>query len=140
MARPNKQTQFNIWYALAAMLRFFLFQSWWVSYKTVEQVPYSQFEQLLQQGQVAKIWVNENTIEGTYKKPKDNDRHRFVTVRVDKDISQLLDKYNVTYRGVVTNTFLSDLFRESCRSSSSSPSGCSCFDASPRTRAGSAAS
>ncbi|PTW62412.1 membrane protease FtsH catalytic subunit [Breoghania corrubedonensis] len=109
MASPNKQTQFNIWYVLAAMLLIFIFQGWWVTYNTVEQVPYSQFEQLLRQGKVAEIWVRDNTIEGTFKEPTKQGRDRFVTVRVDKDISGLLDKYGVTYRGVVTNTFVSDL-------------------------------
>ncbi|MEI2386313.1 ATP-dependent zinc metalloprotease FtsH [Breoghania sp. JC706] len=94
---------------LAAMLLLFLFQGWWVNYNTIEQVPYSQFEQLLKEGKIAEIWIRDDTIEGTFKAPTDGGRTRFATVRVDKDLSELLDKYGVTYRGVVTNTFLSDL-------------------------------
>lgn len=105
-----KQTQLNLWYAFAALMVLFTFQSWWITYTSVEQVPYSRFEELLAQGKISDIAIKENTIEGSFTEPEDGGKKFFTTTRVDKDLADALSKYNVTYRGVVESTFLRDLF------------------------------
>ncbi len=104
-----KQTQFNLWYAFAALMLLFTFQSWWIANTTIEQIPYSRFEELLAQGKISDITVKENTIEGSFTDAAQAEHPYFVTTRVDKDLAELLTQYGVTYRGAVESTLLRDL-------------------------------
>ncbi len=105
----EKKSQINIWYAFAALFLVFTFQSWWIAYNTYETIPYSEFEQLLQDGRVAEIAVKENTIEGRFKEPQEGGKEYFVTTRVDLQLAELLAKYDVKFTGVIQSTFLRDL-------------------------------
>ncbi len=102
----QKQTQINLWYVLAALLLFSVFQSWWVTYKTVEPIPYSQFEQMLEKGEITEVTVKTNTLEGKFAKPQDGGRQYFVTTRVDAPTAELLNKYKVKYEGVVDSNII----------------------------------
>ncbi len=57
MTGMNKKHQINLWYALIAFGVLMMFQSWYATWKTVEPIPYSQFEQLLKDGKVAATKV-----------------------------------------------------------------------------------
>ncbi|MTH99793.1 ATP-dependent zinc metalloprotease FtsH [Roseibium sp. RKSG952] len=105
----DKKHQINLWYAVAALVLVFLFQSWWAAYKTVEPIPYSEFEQYLQEKKIAEVSVRQNTIEGKLKEPLKDGKQYFVTTRVNMDLAGELSKYDVTYTGVVQSTFLTDL-------------------------------
>lgn len=102
----QKQTQINLWYVVAAVLLFSVFQSWWVTYKTVEPIPYSQFEQMLEKGEITEVTVKTNTLEGKFAKPQDGGRQYFVTTRVDAPTAELLNKYKVKYEGVVESNII----------------------------------
>ena len=65
----EKKTQINLWYALLALFLVFMFQSWWVSYRQVEPIPYSEFEALLEKGEIEEVAVHQNYLEGKLKKP-----------------------------------------------------------------------
>ena len=43
----DKKHQFNITYVFIALFLLLLFQSFWVSYNQIENVPYSKFQELL---------------------------------------------------------------------------------------------
>ncbi|MBA5778331.1 ATP-dependent metallopeptidase FtsH/Yme1/Tma family protein [Stappia sp. F7233] len=105
----EKKAQINFWYALAAIFLVFLFQSWWIAYKTYETIPYSEFEQLLKDGRISEIAIKENTIEGRFKEPLDGGKSYFVTTRVDPALAEDFSKYGVKYTGVIQSTFLRDI-------------------------------
>lgn len=105
----EKKNQINIWYAFAALFLVFAFQGWWIAYNAYETIPYSEFEQLLEQGKVAEIAVSQNTIEGRFKEPLEGGKEYFLTTRVDLPLAELLAKYDVKFTGVVQSTFLRDL-------------------------------
>lgn len=65
----EKKHQINLWYAFAAMMLVLLFQSWWTTYKNVEPIPYSQFEQYLKDKKIEEISVKENTIQASSRSP-----------------------------------------------------------------------
>ena len=48
-----RKRQIMIWYVIAAFIGVLLLQYFWSSYSQVEIIPYSEFEQLLDQGKVA---------------------------------------------------------------------------------------
>src|SRR6185437_12075852 len=72
-------------------------------------IPYSQYQQLLQQGKVDSVGISDKTIQGTLKEPLKGGQKQFVTTRVDPDVAQQLEKYHVRFTGQIESTFLRDL-------------------------------
>ena len=105
----EKKTQFNTWYVFIAVLVILLLQNLWTQYQQTEPIPYSEFQQLLQQGEIAEIEVGEQRIRGKLKTPTDDGRLHFVTTRVDPDLAKELAQYEAKYTGVVETNFLSNL-------------------------------
>src|SRR6201991_3161969 len=105
----DRKTQINIWYFVAALIAFSLLQGFYQASKRYTAIPYSQFETLLNQDKVDKLWIEQNTIQGTLKKPEKDGLKQFVTTRVTPDLATRLDEHHVTYFGEVPSTLLPDL-------------------------------
>lgn len=109
MGSMEKKHQINLWYAVAAFGLVILFQSWWEAHKTVEPIPYSQFEHYLKERKIEEISIKENTIQGKFKTPLEDGKQYFVTTRVELPLADQLSKYDVKFTGVIQSTFLRDL-------------------------------
>jgi cell division protease FtsH len=105
----NKQTQFHVGYWLAAIIGILLLQHFYSVSQRIEALPYSQFQQLLQDGKVDRVAVSDRYIQGTLKEPLPNGKKQFVTTRVDAQLAGDLQKFGVTYSGEVESTLLTDL-------------------------------
>lgn len=105
----DKKTQFNIWYAVLAMFGVLFLQNLWMESQTVERLPYSVFEEKLKAGDIQRIYVKQNTIEGEFRSADGSAPQRFVTIRVDPELAADLEKYNVEFSGVIESTFLRDM-------------------------------
>lgn len=105
----ERQTWFNVWYLIIAILGVLWLRDLWVTSTQVEPIAYSQFEQDLKAGRIKEIAISNNVIQGTYKEPKPDQRTRFVTTRVDPDLAKDLSQYDVTYTGVIESTFFRDI-------------------------------
>jgi len=108
MNNMSRQTRFHIGYWIAALLGLLALQYFYVAAQKIASIPYSQFEQLLQEGKIAKVGVSDRYIQGTLKEPLDG-KTQFVTTRVDPRFADELQKYHVTYTGEVESTWLQDL-------------------------------
>ena len=104
----NPQARWNIVYWIVAALAFLTLQSMWQTQRTVEQVPYSEFEKALAEGRVAEVVVGETTITGKLKTP-DAGKTTIVATRVEPDVAERLSQFDVPYTRVVESTFLRDL-------------------------------
>ena len=62
-------------------------------------IPYSQFEQLLNQGKVTKVTVAGDTIRGTLSEKLPDGNDNFTTVQVPQDLAETLQKHNVEFSG-----------------------------------------
>ncbi|HZY05283.1 MAG TPA: ATP-dependent zinc metalloprotease FtsH, partial [Anaeromyxobacteraceae bacterium] len=78
-------------------------------YQQVATVPYSEFKKLLNEDQVAEIWISQNDIVGRLKKPLPSGQTRFATTRVNTDLSDELDRHGVKYSGRIESNFLPTL-------------------------------
>jgi cell division protease FtsH len=105
----ERQTWFNLWYVIFAILGVLWLRELYVTTTQVESIPYSQFEQDLKADQIKDIAIGNNVIQGTYKTPRPDKRTRFVTTRVDPELAKELSQYNVEYSGVIENTFFRDI-------------------------------
>jgi len=105
----DRKMHINFWYVVAALLALVAIQSWWASYKQVETIPYSEFENLLKTGQIEEVLVGPNSMQGKLKKPLPDGRQYFEATRVDRGLAEDLAKYNVKFAGNIPNTFISTL-------------------------------
>jgi cell division protease FtsH len=105
----DKKAQVNVWYVGLAVIGVLLFQNWWVSNRQIEVLPYSEFEALLEQGQIEQVFVRQDRMEGKLKTPMKDGRQFFVTTRVDPQLADRLAAHKVTFSGVVESAFLRDL-------------------------------
>ena len=105
----EKQTQFNFWFAILALLGILFLQDLWVQYRTVAPIAYSEFVAQLKEGNVEEIAVSADAIQGTFRKPLANGRKQFVTTRIDPQLARDLEQYDVKFAGVIQSTFVKDL-------------------------------
>ena len=105
----EKRTQYHLGYVVAAILGVLLIQSWWRTARVTEIVPYSEFQQYVDQGRVSEITVTESFIRGRFKEPQEGGKTQFVTTRVDPRIAEELKDKGVQVTGASENNFLTDL-------------------------------
>jgi cell division protease FtsH len=105
----NKKNQINLWYVILAILGVLLVQNLYTQYNKVKPIPYSQFQTLLDQGEVEEIAIADDHIYGTLRKTGADGLKDFVTTRVEPELAEKLDKQGVTYTGVIKNTWIRDL-------------------------------
>ncbi len=107
----EKHHKFSIWYVFIAIWIVLILQNLIAQRLTVERIPYSEFVRALQDGRVVEVAITQDRIQGKMKSTQEGREVEkvFSTVRVDSDLSQLLEKYNVTFKGVVESNFLKNL-------------------------------
>jgi cell division protease FtsH len=89
-------------YIFLAFTGILLLQWLFTQYNTVATIPYSQFEQLVNEGKVAEVGVGQDSIQG---KLKDNEKlpngkSAFITARVDPQFAEKLAQKGVVVNGV----------------------------------------
>jgi cell division protease FtsH len=102
------RTRFNVAYLVFALVALMLVQRWWQEAQSVDVVPYSEFEQMLEQGRIAEITVGEQLIVGKLKQPEGR-KTSVAANRVEPELAERLGKYGVPYTRRVESTFLRDL-------------------------------
>jgi cell division protease FtsH len=105
----DRKTSFNIWYIVLALTAFVLIQGIYQSATRYTTIPYSRFDQLLDENKINRVWVEQNSIAGTLKEKEKDGLQRFITTRVNPDLAAKLDQHHVTFFGEVPNTWLSDI-------------------------------
>ena len=77
----------------------------------VKTIPYSEFLQLAKDGRVSEVAVSDNVIQGRmFTENSDSEQgERFQTVRVDAEISDVLEQNGIEYAGKIQSNFLSNL-------------------------------
>ena len=98
---PNVRLLWVVAMVMLAIVAFGQFNS-----QSVEQVPYSQFQQWLDQGKIASVTVTGDTIRGELKEKLPDGAINFSTDRVPTTIAAELSRHGVTYSGASgTGTF-----------------------------------
>jgi len=103
----EKHHKFSIWYILLAFWLVLIIQNYIATMMAVQTIPYSQFLKLVKDGKVTEVAITENQIQGTMTTEKGEQEFR--TVRVDPDLSDLLEQYHITFKGQIQSTFLRDI-------------------------------
>lgn len=107
----EKHHKFSIWYVLIAVWIVVLIHDIIVTTFTVQNIPYSEFVKALEEGRVIEVAVTPDRIEGKMRVLKDGKETEevFTTVRVDPELSTLLEKHNVSFKGMIESNFLKNI-------------------------------
>ena len=109
---PSQRKQaVAMWYVFAAAIGVMLLQWLFTTFNTVETIPYSQFEQLAEQGKVAEVRVGQDTIQGKLKENEKlpSGKSAFSTTRVDMPLAEKLGAKGVVVHGVPSGGFIQTL-------------------------------
>ncbi|MBV8089943.1 MAG: ATP-dependent zinc metalloprotease FtsH [Alphaproteobacteria bacterium] len=106
----DKKQQIHFWYVVGAILLMLLIQSLYLNNTRPTTIPYSRFEQLLNENKIKEVAITQNTIQGTLKEPEPDGLKDFVTTRVQPpELADTLNKHGITYSGVIESHWLADL-------------------------------
>jgi cell division protease FtsH len=105
----ERKNMVHMWYWILAILAVMWVHSLWTEMRTVEPLPYSEYQKHLKQGDIKDLVIGDRVIEGEFVKPLPDGRKRFVTTRVEPELAAQLDQQGVQYRRVVENTLLRDV-------------------------------
>lgn len=107
----KKEHKFSLVYVLIGIWAVLIIQSYIATMFAAETISYSQFLDMLKTGKITEVAISADRIEGKMKTgDKPEDLKTFRTVRVDQDLSQMLDNYHVSFKGEIESTFVRDLF------------------------------
>ena len=104
----EKKTQFQLWYFVIAFAAILILQAWWQQSQTVETIPYSAFQELVESGRVTDLKVGPARITGMFSEPEDG-KTRFVTTRVDPALAEELAGSGVTFTGASDRSLVRDI-------------------------------
>jgi cell division protease FtsH len=104
----QKHNQVNVAYLIFAFFAILFVQQWWHQVQTVEVVPYSQFQKLLQDSKISEVVVSDQTITGKLKSPQGTKSTVMANI-VQPQLADQLSKYDVKFSRVYESTFLRDL-------------------------------
>ena len=74
-----------------------------------DSIPYSQFQQLLNDGKIKQVTVSGELIRGTFTEKLPDGRTGFTTIQVPQDLSAELQKRGVEYSAVDSSRYGVDL-------------------------------
>ncbi|MFZ7112474.1 MAG: ATP-dependent zinc metalloprotease FtsH [Desulfatiglandales bacterium] len=107
----EKHHKFSIWYILLGVWAVLIIQNYLHSAFAIKIIPYSEFLTLLKEHKVAELAISSNQIQGRLVSVDgaSGKGELFKTVRVDPEISELLEQYKIEFKGEMEATFLRDL-------------------------------
>jgi cell division protease FtsH len=106
----KREHQINFWYIIAAIIAVMLIQDLLYRPTHIKTIPYSEFQQLVDQGKVTDLVIGPDQITGTYKEQDQSNAQtgqtsgqsqpqHFVTQRVPQDLADSLAKKNLNFSG-----------------------------------------
>ena len=105
----ERKRQVAVWYIFAAFFGIMLIQYIWIQFTQIETIPYSQFEQLVDENKISDVLVGTDGIQGTLKEPLPDGRKIFTTTRVDPQLAGKLSAHGIKVTGAPPNGFLSSI-------------------------------
>jgi len=108
----EKHHKFSIWYVFLGIWVVLIIHNMLFSALSIKTIPYSEFLKLVKEGKVTEVAITQNQIQGRLLEDgtESGQGKSFRTVRVDSDISRLLEESNIKFMGEIESTFFRNLF------------------------------
>lgn len=107
----EKHHKFSIWYVLLGIWGVLIIHNMLFTAFSIKTIPYSEFLKYVKEGKIKEVAITHNQIQGRLAggQGASGQGELFRTVRVDTEISELLEKNNITFKGEIESTFFRDL-------------------------------
>ncbi len=105
----KQRPRFHFSFLMLALLGVFLLRDLWVAAGSVERIPYSEFQRLLDEGVVTEVVVQGEVLRGRLAQPSADGKTEFVTNRVEPGLAGELAAKDVTFASRPQSTFLPTL-------------------------------
>ncbi|HEY8270225.1 MAG TPA: ATP-dependent zinc metalloprotease FtsH [Pseudobdellovibrionaceae bacterium] len=92
-----------------SMALVFSLQNIWLSSRQLAEIPYSEFQKLLNDKKVDNLTISDQFIRGEFKEPRPDKKKEFFTARLPTDLAKDFAGSGVTYTRVVESRFFRDL-------------------------------
>ncbi len=108
--KPNRrQMGAHAGYWIAAFVIITLLQNWWAATQAIQQIPYSDFRQMVREHKVKSVEISGSHLFGELRTPAPDGRRLFETTAVPEDIAKALEGAGVQFTGVAPNMFWSNV-------------------------------
>lgn len=104
----NKKFIFSYYHIFLGLIVFLLVRSC-LEGANIQRIPYNEYQQHLEKGQIKSVTIRGETLSGTYKSPIDG-RTSFQTTVVDPQIAKQLDKHGIRYESLGTTGGIGSFF------------------------------
>jgi len=105
----DQRMRINLWYVILAVFGIILLQNLWAQEAQVEAIPYSEFEEYLRDGRISEVVVTTQHVKGALSGGDSTGPRYVIATRVEPDLAERLDQYDVPYSAATENTMLRDL-------------------------------
>ncbi len=107
----EKTTRFSLWYVVLAIWGVLLIQDFISKQYQPRHIPYSEFLRALRADEIIEVVISQGTLSGKMKLTEKGETQevRFVTFRVDSELSDELSKHDIVFRGQPENTLIRDI-------------------------------
>ena len=99
----KREHEFIFWYVIIATFVVLMLGNYFGENGYIQIIPYSEFEQMLNEGKVDKLVIGRTRITGAYKDPTAGTPKNFTTLRVEPELTQSLTATlaakNIKYSG-----------------------------------------
>ena len=102
----KREHHVNFWFVIAALIAVMVIRDIVLVSALSKTIPYSEFERLVDQGQVTDLVVGPTQITGTLRDAKPNEPQRFLTYRVPSDLAAKLTSVKLPFSGEPPPSFL----------------------------------
>lgn len=99
----DKKQQYNLYYLAFAFALMFAFQ-FWLGYRTVAQISYTEMQKYLADDKIVEVTITESQIEGRFTAPQEGADY-FVTRRVDPEMARMFENAGVKITGATDNNW-----------------------------------
>lgn len=87
----------------------FSLQNIWSTSRQLVEIPYSEFQKLLDDKKIDNLTISDQFIRGQFKEARPDQKKEFYTARLPADVAKDFADSGVTYTRVVESTFFRDL-------------------------------
>src|SRR5687768_6353774 len=107
---PRTGPSSTMWYVLGFLLLLALGNAFFFSLQPGQTVSYSEFKNMVREGRVQEVTVNDDRIRGMLKQAPEKGTRTFTAVRIeDPKLIEDLEKSGVKYAGEVANRWVAEL-------------------------------
>jgi cell division protease FtsH len=105
----DSKTHINFWYVVIAMMLILTVRGWWEQSGSMQTIPYSEFQALLEEDGLQEISISSTKVRGKLKQPGADGHEYIETVRIEPEFAKDLAAHDVAFSGVIENNWIAQV-------------------------------